>query len=90
MWVALKLLSAVASLNGTFLKAFWQAVVRLPDVKQARKREHAASGMSDREIAELFMGLTARPWIAVLRNVEEYPGYLELSRRLEEEGSGSV
>lgn len=85
VWVALKLLSAVASLNGAFLKAFWQAVVRLPAVKQARKRERAASRTSDRYIAELFMGLTARPWIAVLRNIKEYPRYLELRRRLEKE-----
>lgn len=84
-WVALKVLSAIASLNGTFLLALWQAVVRIPAVRRARKRERTAAVRSDREIAELFANLTARPWISVLRNVKEYPDYLELRRRLEDE-----
>ena len=88
-WVTIKLLSAVASLNTTFLLAFWQAVVCLPNVKQARRRERTATaaGRSDRDIAALFAGLTARPWIAVLRNIQDYTQYLELRRRLEDEAA---
>jgi GT2 family glycosyltransferase len=83
-WIALKLLGAVASLNTTFLKAFWQAIARLPDVREARNRERALSVRSDREIAAIFARLSSSEWTSVMLNVKDYPQYLESRRRLED------
>ncbi|HXG64239.1 MAG TPA: glycosyltransferase family 2 protein [Blastocatellia bacterium] len=65
LWLGLKLLGAVVSLDRNFLQAFRQALARLPEVRRERQREKRASIRTDRELEAIFDELRKNEWAAI-------------------------
>ncbi len=83
VWLVFKLLGATVSLNRVYWQSFWQAVTQIRGVRQARRKEIKSSVHSDREVAAIFTNLAGSEWVSVMRNVKDYPQYLELKRKME-------
>jgi GT2 family glycosyltransferase len=81
VWLAIKLSGAAFSLDGVMWSAFLGALARLPGALRVRRRERARSVRSDREIDALFAQLASSEWAMVIRNVQDYYKYVELTAK---------
>ena len=79
----LKLLGATVSLDRVYWRSFCQALSHIRAVRKARRKEIKRSVRSDREVAAIFTNLAKSEWVSVMRNVKDYPQYLERRRQLE-------
>ncbi len=71
--------------------AYWQSVsqalARLAGVRRERRRERAASVLSDRELASVFEILTSREWADVIADESDYQRHVRLRQSLEGEAA---
>jgi len=83
LWLSLKLALSAFSLNWAYWQSFLQAALRMRAVREARRKEKAASTRSDREIAAIFEELAKSADVYVLSNVKDYPEYVKLKQKLD-------